>query len=88
MIQYPDSVWASTAMPMTASPVLVGDHESDVTIVGAGFTGLRCALVLLEAGLTVTVVDSQDVGWGASGRNGGKLIHCRLLTALKIYANY
>lgn len=43
----------------------------DVAIVGAGFTGLSAALVLARAGRSVLVLDAQDVGQGASSRNGG-----------------
>jgi glycine/D-amino acid oxidase-like deaminating enzyme len=47
------------------------DIRCDVAIIGAGFTGLNAALRLAEAGLDVVVLDTQTVGWGASGRNGG-----------------
>jgi len=43
----------------------------DVAIIGAGFTGLSAALHLAESGVSVAVLDAQQPGWGASGRNGG-----------------
>jgi len=51
----------------------VGDLDADVVIVGAGFTGLWTAHYLKEndPNLRVVVVESQRVGFGASGRNGG-----------------
>ncbi|NNG05679.1 MAG: FAD-dependent oxidoreductase [Inquilinus sp.] len=49
------------------------DAECDVAIVGAGFTGLRAALDLAERGCRTIVLDAKDVGWGASGRNGGQV---------------
>lgn len=57
----------------TPDPPLNGDVEADVAIVGGGFTGLWTAYHLLKAdpGLTVTVIESAAVGYGASGRNGG-----------------
>jgi len=42
--------------------------------VGAGFTGISTALHLAERGYNVHVVESNKVGWGASGRNGGQMI--------------
>jgi len=58
-----------------ARPVLEGTQRADVCIVGAGYTGLSTALHLALSGLSVIVLDGQRVGWGASGRNGGQLVH-------------
>jgi glycine/D-amino acid oxidase-like deaminating enzyme len=54
-------------------PRLEGRVEADVAIVGAGFTGLWTAYHLLEAepSLRVVVLEREEVGFGASGRNGG-----------------
>ena len=54
-------------------PELQGQIRADVAIVGAGFTGLSAALDLAKAGYQVVVVEAQQVGWGASGRNGGQM---------------
>ncbi|MFG3594618.1 NAD(P)/FAD-dependent oxidoreductase [Bradyrhizobium sp. RDI18] len=43
-------------------------------IVGAGYTGLNAALRLNELGQQAVVLESQDAGFGASGRNGGQVI--------------
>lgn len=47
--------------------------RSDVVIVGGGFTGLWTAYYLLRASpaLSVTILEAEHVGFGASGRNGG-----------------
>lgn len=52
---------------------LVGNLEVDVAIVGAGYTGLWTAYYLSEFDptLSVAVIESVQVGFGASGRNGG-----------------
>ncbi len=42
-----------------------------MVVVGAGVTGLTCALRLAEHGAAVVVLDTGRVGAGASGRNGG-----------------
>ncbi len=68
-----DSLWAATVSKRYAGVPLAEDVTCDVAVIGAGFTGLRAALDLSEAGSTVTVVDAGGVGWGASGRNGGQV---------------
>lgn len=52
---------------------LVGSLDVDVAIVGAGYTGLWTAYYLheLDPTLSIAVIDSKQVGFGASGRNGG-----------------
>jgi gamma-glutamylputrescine oxidase len=53
-------------------PKLDGARECAVCIIGAGFAGLGTALSLHERAITdVTVLEARDVGFGASGRNGG-----------------
>jgi len=55
-------------------PSLRTDVSCDVCVVGAGFTGIATALTLAERGYSVTVLEQNRVGWGASGRNGGQMI--------------
>jgi glycine/D-amino acid oxidase-like deaminating enzyme len=52
---------------------LPGDRQTDVCIVGGGFTGLWPAIFLKQAepGLDVTIIEKDICGGGASGRNGG-----------------
>jgi gamma-glutamylputrescine oxidase len=69
------SYYAATANWQTDYPVLEGAHSVDVCIVGAGFTGVSTALTLAERGYSVALVEANRVSWGASGRNGGQLIH-------------
>ena len=70
----PDSLWAATATPATATPPLTESATFDVVIIGAGYTGLSTALHLAERGVRVCVLDAAEPGWGASGRNGGQVI--------------
>lgn len=74
----PKSIFAptyyqATATPSPAHPPLAGEINADVVIVGAGYTGLSAALELAEAGHSVVVLESETVGHGASGRNGGQI---------------
>lgn len=68
-----DSLWSATANPAPDCPSLHGEAAADVAVIGAGFTGLSAALHLAEAGRTVTVLEAEAPGWGASGRNGGQV---------------
>lgn len=57
-------------------PQLPGPLETDVCIVGAGYTGLWTAYELrrAEPSLDVVVLEANVAGYGASGRNGGAVI--------------
>jgi glycine/D-amino acid oxidase-like deaminating enzyme len=68
-----EDLLASGNDDLTPRPALNGDLDTDVCIVGAGYTGLWTAYYLLQAEptLRVTVVEAQIAGFGASGRNGG-----------------
>lgn len=72
-IEKPPSLWAATSAPSETHDSLTDHIEADVTIIGAGFTGLRAALKLSEAGVKVVVLDAGDVAYGASGRTGGQV---------------
>ena len=62
---------ATVARPSAYAP-LAGRHSVDVCIVGGGLAGLSTALGLAERGVAnVAVLEARQVGFGASGRNGG-----------------
>ncbi|MEO0957500.1 MAG: FAD-binding oxidoreductase [Pseudomonadota bacterium] len=67
----PISLWdASAEEPDIQSP-LARDAETDVAIVGGGFTGLSTALHAAEKGLGAHVLEAHQIGFGGSGRNVG-----------------
>lgn len=64
-----------TASLRSFEPVsLKGEKDYDVCIIGAGFTGLATAYFLKDSGLKVCILERHEIGWGASGRNGGQII--------------
>ena len=68
------NVWEETAVAAPWVPPLEGAATAGVLVIGAGYLGLSAALHLAEAGAEVLVVDAEQPGWGASGRNGGQVI--------------
>ena len=72
------SYWGDTAaMPAIASEPL--PSRADVVVVGGGITGLSAARALARRGISVAVLETHTIGWGASSRNGGMV-----LTGLKL----
>jgi gamma-glutamylputrescine oxidase len=69
------SYYAASANPSPEWPTLNGAHETDICVVGAGFSGLSAGLHLAERSHKVTIVEGARVGWGASGRNGGQIVN-------------
>jgi gamma-glutamylputrescine oxidase len=69
-----ESYYAASANPAPDRPVLTGDVEADVCVVGGGIAGCSTALHLAERGYKVVLLEGQRVGWGASGRSGGQAI--------------
>ena len=70
------SWYAATAPRTTAfAPLPAGEHDCDVAVVGGGLAGLSAALELRERGFDVLLLEAQEIGHGASGRNGGQAIY-------------
>lgn len=73
--RFPPSLWAATAEPAPATQRLPdGEHTAELLVVGGGFTGLAAALAAAERGADVLLLESHEIGWGASGRNNGQVI--------------
>jgi glycine/D-amino acid oxidase-like deaminating enzyme len=66
-------VWSVSAPALPPLPRLDGPIESEVAIIGAGYTGLSTALHLAEAGTPAVLLEAGEPGSGASGRTTGWL---------------
>jgi len=66
-----DNFWLDT--PYEAGPALAGDHETDVAIIGGGFTGVASAYFIKKRfpEKRVIILESEFIGFGSSGRNSG-----------------
>jgi glycine/D-amino acid oxidase-like deaminating enzyme len=69
----PTPFWLADGARPDPSPALVGPERADLLVVGGGYSGLWTALQAKEddPSVDVVLVDSAEVGWAASGRNGG-----------------
>ncbi len=65
------SFWSNT-FPKPNLPLAAAlPSETDVAVIGGGYTGLSCARSLAQAGISVVVLERETIGWGASSRNAG-----------------
>ncbi len=69
------SYYAASANQHALRTALDSSIQADVCVVGAGFSGLSTALHLVERGQSVVLLEAAQVGWGASGRNGGQIVN-------------
>ena len=97
----PNTYWQSIT-DYQDTKQLKEDIKSDVVIVGAGYTGLSCAIELAKSGISdIVVLESNNIGFGCSGRNAGfvlpgsgRLSYQQLVqrfgkeAALKLHADY
>ncbi len=70
-----DSYYVATAPRETDFAALEETITADVAIVGGGLAGLSAAIELADRGFSVALLEARQIGWGASGRNGGQAIH-------------
>jgi len=70
MSDWPNSLWSLNRAEFVSDPL---DVPAGVAIVGAGYSGLWTAIALkkLQPTTNVLVLDAEEPGFGASGRNGG-----------------
>ena len=66
--------YQASAHPKIPTLPLQGHQKYDVCVIGGGITGLSTALHLRQRGYQVCVLEAEEIGFGASGRNGGQFI--------------
>lgn len=69
----PACFWLQDLSAPAPTEALVGRVDTDLLVVGGGYTGLWTALLAKEAdpAREVVLVEGHTAGWAASGRNGG-----------------
>ncbi len=65
--------WYKATSSHNEYPSLSSSVDTDVCVIGGGYTGIGAALHLAKSGVDVVLLEAHRVGWGASGRNGGQL---------------
>src|SRR5690349_6289626 len=66
----PIPYWWEAYAP-TAGELVEVPHAARVAIVGGGYAGLSTALELAKHGIEAVVLEENELGFGASTRNGG-----------------
>lgn len=67
-----DSYYRATTPARSSYPSLRGHLDASVCVVGGGFAGLNTVVGLVERGVEgVVLIEAGQLGFGASGRNGG-----------------
>ena len=66
------SYWEDISSENLQIDRLKKDTNSEIVVIGGGYTGLLCAINLIENhNLDVILVEAGKIGWGASSRNAG-----------------
>jgi gamma-glutamylputrescine oxidase len=76
-MDYSDNYYVRTKSFSLNTNKLSESIQCDVCIIGAGLSGISSALYLSKINpiLNIVILEKNKVGWGASGRNGGQLLH-------------
>ena len=77
LMSYSDNYYVRTKAYNLNSNKLNESIQCDVCIIGAGLSGIATAFYLnkIDPNLKIVILEKNKIGWGASGRNGGQLLH-------------
>jgi glycine/D-amino acid oxidase-like deaminating enzyme len=72
-----ESVWIAESDATQPTPSLAARLSADIAIIGGGFTGVSTAWHLRQRHpeLRIVLLEAHRLGHGASGRNGGQVLH-------------
>ena len=66
------SYWEDNSNENLQIDKLTKDTNSEIVVIGGGYTGLLCAInLIVNHNLDVILVEAGKIGWGASSRNAG-----------------
>lgn len=66
-----DSLWHDTCQEQVAAVELCGEIQTDLVVIGGGYTGLSAALQAATDGASTCLIEAAEFGHGGSGRNVG-----------------
>jgi glycine/D-amino acid oxidase-like deaminating enzyme len=82
------SYWLDTIENPLSTPETELPEQTELVIVGAGITGLTTAIFTAKAGINVTIIEKNQVGYGASTRNGGQTLAGLKLSPGALFKKY
>jgi glycine/D-amino acid oxidase-like deaminating enzyme len=68
------TLWSAISPPAPPAVPLSGERRADVAVIGAGILGLSLTLHLARRGIDVVLLEADEPGFGASGRNTGFVV--------------
>lgn len=68
-----ESYWIKHTKQKKCYPCVEKDIHANIVIVGAGLTGLSTAYYMSNTTSELLILESDQIGYGASGRNTGKI---------------